>query len=34
MLPTGFHVQINRTDAVQFRCVTSPITPKPPTPAS
>jgi hypothetical protein len=34
MLPTGFHVQIARTDAVQFRCVTSPITPKPATPAS
>jgi hypothetical protein len=34
MLPTGFHVQIARTDAVQFRCVTSPISPKPPTPAS
>jgi len=34
MLPTGFHVQIAQTDAVQFRCVTSPISPKPPTPAS
>jgi hypothetical protein len=34
MLPTGFHVQIARTDAVQYRCVTSPISPKPPTPAS
>jgi hypothetical protein len=32
MLPTGFHVQIAQTDAVQFRCVTSPISPKPPTP--
>jgi hypothetical protein len=34
MLPTGFHVQIAQTDLVQFRCVTSPISPKPPTPAS
>ena len=34
MLPTGFHVQIPQTDAVQFRCVSSPISPKPPTPAS
>jgi hypothetical protein len=32
VLPSGFHVQIARTDAVQFRCVTSPISPKPPTP--
>ena len=34
VLPTGFHVQIARTDAVQFRCVTSPISPKPATPAA
>jgi hypothetical protein len=34
MLPSGFHVQIAQTDLVQFRCVTSPISPKPPTPAS
>jgi len=34
MLPIGFHVQIAQTDLVQFRCLTSPISPKPPTPAS
>ena len=32
VLPAGQTAQINQTDGVQFRCVTSPITPKPQTP--
>lgn len=33
VLPAGQTVQINQSDAVQYRCVTSPISPKPATPA-
>jgi hypothetical protein len=34
VLPAGQTVQINQSDGVQYRCVTSPITPKPATPGT